>query len=442
MNRLLVVVMLVACQPPRAAPAPAASTDRSFETATDAYLAPLIALEVFQGAVLVARGDRILLDKGYGFANVELGVPNTPARVFRIASLSKPFTEVALGKLVEENRLELAAPLARYLAEFPNAERITIEMLRTHRAGIPNVNSLPYDEEATAPNTLEALVAALAKHPLDFPPGSKERYSNGGYALLARVIEKVTGASYDDYLKQAVLEPLGLTETRHERDQMLIPGRSFGYMPSPERRPGLIVAPFQEMATKTGGGSLVSTTADLRRFLRAAYRDNVIRAATWTTLFPPADGFAFQGRCPGYNVYMLRDVEHDIAVVVLANNYAAGMVATIGRDLAAMAAGKSVSPPHWRADLHTDPASASSYVGTLRAPKGALVYGDEFQIAWRAPDLVAVRAGRVIDVLVPQGGGAFLLRTMWSELKFGGAGVTIRPLWLDNAPVKLERVAR
>ena len=437
MNRLVFAVLLVGCQTRAASIGAKPSGDRSFETAADAYLAPLIALDVFQGAVLVARGDRVLLDKGYGFANVELGVPNTPARVFRIASLSKPFTEVALGKLVEEKRLDLAAPLARYLPDFPNADKITIEMLRTHRAGIPNLNSLPYDEEATAPNTLAALVAALAKQPLDFPPGSKERYSNGGYALLARVIEKVTGASYDEYLKRAVLDPLGLTETRHERDQMLIAGRSFGYTPSPDRRPGMIVAPFQEMATKTGGGSLVSTTADLRRFLRAAYRDNVIRASTWTTLFPPADGFAFQGRCPGYNVYMLR--EHDIEVVVLANNYAAGMVATIGRDLAAMARGTTVRPPHWRSDVRIDPIEAKSYVGKLRAPPRALVYGDEFQIEWRDPDLVVLRGGRAIDVLVPQGGGVFLLRTMWSELKFTATQVTIRPLWLDNDPVKLER---
>src|SRR5262245_35653749 len=129
----------------------AAGADASLTAAADAILQPLIDLGVFQGAVLVARGDRVLLEKGYGFANVELGVPNTPERVFRIASLSKPFTEVALGRLIETGKLDLDTPLARFLPAAPSADRITLRMLLTHRAGIPSRNSIPYDEEARQP---------------------------------------------------------------------------------------------------------------------------------------------------------------------------------------------------------------------------------------------------------------------------------------------------
>jgi CubicO group peptidase (beta-lactamase class C family) len=156
----------------------------------DAYVQPYVALDLFQGTVLVARGDRVLYEKGYGFANVELGVRNTPAQVFRIASLTKVFTQVLLGSLVEQDRLALDAPLARYLPGFPRGDSITIEMLRLHRAGIPNLNSIPFDEEARGPNTLDSLVRVIAKTPLDFSPGSRRRYSNGGYALLAAVIER------------------------------------------------------------------------------------------------------------------------------------------------------------------------------------------------------------------------------------------------------------
>src|SRR6185369_9526486 len=135
-------------------------------------------IDVFQGVVLIGRGDKIVLQKGYGDANVELGVPNRPDRVFRIASLTKPFTEVLLGRLAERGVLSLDDKLSRWLPGFPNGDSITLDMLRTHQAGIPSMNSISFDEESPVPNTLDSLVRAIANQPLDFPPGTKRRYSN------------------------------------------------------------------------------------------------------------------------------------------------------------------------------------------------------------------------------------------------------------------------
>lgn len=439
----------LAILPAGAAERRAASTpDRILERKVDAYLAPYMNLDVFQGAILVARGDRVLLQKGYGLANVELGVPNTPERVFRIASLSKFFTDVALGRLFEQKRLDPEAPLSRYVPTFPRGDRITIEMLRTHHAGIPNMNSIPFDEEARGPNTLDSLVRAISREPLAFEPGSKVQYSNGGYALLAFVIEQVTGESYADYLEQEVLVPLGLRDTRHEADLMLVPNRAYGYMPRRDAPRGLTLAPFQEMATKTGGGSLVSTVRDLQHFLRAAYRDNVISAATWRRLLPIEDStFAGQGRCPGYNVYMIRDLEQDMDVVVLANNYGAGMVGAIGPDLVKLARGLTPEAPRWRTDVPADTVTARTWIGSYRAPAGALPYGEgPFTIERRGKGLVLIRKGVTADYLIPQGGDRFLLRLLWSELRVerdssGQAPVlTLRPLWLDREPVKLTRL--
>jgi CubicO group peptidase (beta-lactamase class C family) len=428
------------------AAAPAAGGDRKLEAAVDAYLRPLIDLDLFQGVVLVARGERVVLEKGYGYANVELGVRNTPSQVFRVASLSKPFTEVALGRLLEEKKLDLSDPLSRYLPQFPKGDSITLEMLRTHRAGIVSLNSIPYDEEAAQPNTLDSLVRRIAREPLAFSPGARRRYSNGGYALLARVIEQASGVSYAEYLKRAVLDPLGLHDTRHESDQMLVRGRAYGYTVSPEERGALVVAPFQQMATKTGGGSLVSTARDLHRFLRAMYGDNVIRSATWRTLFPPDSVVGFQGRCPGFNLYMGRDVAHDVDVVVLCNNYAAGMVGDVGSDFLTLARGIAVPPPSWRADVPLDSLKAAALTGTYRPPDGALPYGDgPVAVRWHRGGLVLFRDGTPVDALIPQGGDAFLLRTLWSEMRFapaaGGPKPTLRPLWFKTDPVPLERVA-
>jgi CubicO group peptidase (beta-lactamase class C family) len=441
--RGVLLIALAATLLPGAAPAP--TGDRKLEAAADAYLKPLIGLELFQGVVLIARGGQVVLEKGYGFANVELGVKNTPAQVFRIASLSKPFTEVALGRLVEDKKLALSDPLSRFVPGFPKGDSITLEMLRVHRAGIANLNSIPYDEESGVPNTLDSLVRRIAREPLAFPPGARRRYSNGGYALLAHVVEQASGLRYADYMRQAVFAPLGLSDTRHEADQMLVPRRAYGYTVSPEARGAMVVAPFQQMATKTGGGSLVSTARDLQRFLRAMYGENAIRAATWKTLFPPDSIWSFQGRCPGYNLYMGRDFAHDVEAVVLCNNYAAGMVGDVGGDFLALARGAAVAPPKWRADVALDSLRAAPLTGTYRPPDNALPYGNgPVDVRWHQGALVLFKDGAPLDVLIPQGGDAFLLRSLWSEMRFpGDAGAppaTLRPLWFETKPVPLERL--
>ena len=440
---------------PAAAPPPGSNTvvlasgaaAQKLARQIDAYLEPYVALDLFQGTVLVARGDRVLFEKGYGLANVELGVRNTPAQVFRIASLTKVFTQVLLGRLVEQDRLALDAPLSRYLPGFPRGDSITIDMLRLHRAGIPNLNSIPFDEEASAPNTLDSLVRVIAKTPLDFPPGSRRRYSNGGYAVLAAVIEKVTGQSYADALGERVLRPLDLAHTFEEADGMLVPDRAYGYTASPSLRHGLVLAPFQQMATKSGGGSLVSTAGDLNRLLRAMYTDRPIKAGTWRTLFPPDSVFTYQGRCPGYNVFMGRDFTHDVDVVVLCNDYAAGMVGDVGSDLIAMASGRDVAKPRWRADVKLDASRVEPFLGTYQPEPGALPYGDDaVTLRRRGDDIVLVRGLQPLDALIPQGDDAYLLRNLWSELRLvpagaGGApGVTLRPLWFTTDAVPLKRV--
>jgi CubicO group peptidase (beta-lactamase class C family) len=420
---------------------------QKLRTAIDTYLQPYRALDVFQGVVLVARGDQVLAEKAYGDASVELGVRNTPASVFRVASLTKVFTEVLLGRLEEEGRLDMSAPLTRYLPGFPHGDSITLDMLRVHRSGVPNMNSIPYDEEAIQPNTLDSLVRVIAKTPLDFSPGSRRRYSNGGYAVLAAVIEKVTGQRYADALAERVLRPLGLTHSYEEADGMLVPRRAYGYTASPRARHGLEVAPFQQMVTKSGGGSLVSTAGDLHRLLRAMYTDRPIQVETWRTLFPPDSVFSYQGRCPGYNVFMGRDFTRDVDVVVLCNNYAAGMVGDIGADLLAMASGREVAKPRWRADVPADSARVARFLGTYRPQPGALPYGDDpCTLKWRAGDLVLQIGSRPVDVLVPQGDDRYLLRNLWCEMRLVPEGpdrassVTMRPLWFTTEARPLQRV--
>lgn len=142
---------------------------------------------------------------------------------------------------------------------------------------------------------------------------------------------------------------------------------------------------------------------------------------------------------------MARDFVHDVDVVVLCNNYAAGMVGTIAQDLLPLARGLEVEKPRWRGDLRADSAAVASFTGAWRAPTGALPYGDgPFDLRWHRGELVLFLDGTAIDVLIPQGGDAFLLRNLWSEARLArgpeGPGATLRPLWYERDPVPLERL--
>jgi CubicO group peptidase (beta-lactamase class C family) len=216
------------------------------------YLSAFADTGNFSGAVLVARGDKVLFRRAYGMANYELQVPNTPETRFHIASVSKPFTAAAILQLQEQGRLNVADHVSRYLPDFPNGDRITLDNLLTHTSGIPNVNNLPdYDLFARAPHSLPELVAKFADLALDFQPGANYRYSNSNYNLLALVVEKVSRESYGDYLRKHIFDPAGMRDSGHDGDALrLIPSAASGY--EPYGTTGYEKAPYLDWSNKTG----------------------------------------------------------------------------------------------------------------------------------------------------------------------------------------------
>lgn len=444
---LLLALALLA---PAAVVAQASGAPGDLAPAVDAYLAPLRALDVFSGVVLVARGESVLFQKAYGMADREHDVALTSGSVFRVASLTKSFTRVLAGRLAERGRVELDAPIGRWLPDFPGGDRITLRLLLDHRAGVPNVNSLPYDEEAIGHGSLAELVDSLARLPLDFEPGSARRYSNGGYAVATRILEQAGGGNYGALLREHVLGPVGLQHTRHEADAEVVPGRARGYAPSPVEFGRTVHAPFQEMSTKTGGGSLVSTAGDLHRWGLALGRHPVLEAATWADLFREREAWALTGRSPGYNAALVR--EGETVAVVLANSYAAGMTYEVARALIELAAGRTPAALPVSAPVEPDPTAAAAAPGRYRLPAEYLQLDGVTALEVRLveDELVAFLGEVAVDVLVPQGGRAFLLRSLWSTLTFeppvGGRspGAQLRPLYRDathRAP-RIEEAAR
>ncbi|HTK94311.1 MAG TPA: serine hydrolase domain-containing protein, partial [Terriglobales bacterium] len=233
-----------------------AAPPASLSSRADAYLAPYVAGNNFSGSVLIAQHGRILLRQGYGLANRELDVPNTPATCFQIASISKPFTAAGVLLLVEQGKVALTDPVAKFVPDFPHGNEITVEHLLTHTSGIPDINGLPaYGELSRSPQTPASLIAAFRSAPLDFAPGTKYAYSNSNYNLLARIIEIVSGLDYGTYMRERVFSPLGLKATDHPANAAdLLPDRAAGY--APRGATGIENAPYLDWTAKTGNGSL------------------------------------------------------------------------------------------------------------------------------------------------------------------------------------------
>src|SRR6185369_12555544 len=167
--------------------------------------------KTFMGSELVARDAKVILNKGYASANLEWNVPNTPTTKFRLGSITKQFTAASILLLEERGKLKLEDPIKMYVPDAPSAwDRITIFNLLTHTSGIPNFTSLAeYKTLQLSDSPPVKTIATVRDRPLDFFPGEKMSYSNSGYILLGYVIEKITGASYERFVRDNIFTPLG-----------------------------------------------------------------------------------------------------------------------------------------------------------------------------------------------------------------------------------------
>ena len=178
----------------------------------------------FMGSVLVARGADVLLSKGYGSANLEWDVPNSPATKFRIGSVTKQFTAAAILLLQERGKLQVEDPVKKYMADAPAAwDKITIYHLLTHTSGIPSFTNFPeYTKWEPFAATAAEEVARFRDKPLDFAPGEKWSYSNSAYVLLGYVIEKISGGSYEKFVRENIFGPLGMRDSGYDSNKPVI----------------------------------------------------------------------------------------------------------------------------------------------------------------------------------------------------------------------------
>lgn len=237
------------------------------------------------GAVLVAYKGEVIFKAGFGYADVEQEIPNTPDTKFRIASTTKQFTAALTLTLVEDGLLELDGMISDYLPDYPvpQGQKIIIHHLLSHTSGIPSYTTPEFMEsEVQNPHPPDSLVALFSDLDLQFEPGSQWAYSNSGFVLLGAIIEEVTGKSYEEALQERVLKPLNLKNTGYNHNSIKLSHSAKGYVKTSE---GLKKAPYLHSSVPFSAGMLYSTVEDLYRWDQALYDNGPFQKPETKTLF-------------------------------------------------------------------------------------------------------------------------------------------------------------
>jgi CubicO group peptidase (beta-lactamase class C family) len=406
---------------------------KSIEAEVDAYVKPYLEMGGFSGSILIAKGGKILLKKGYGMANYELGVPNTPDTKFHIASVSKPFTAAAVMLLQERGLLSVSDPLTKFISDYPKGDKITVHHLLTHTSGIPNVNNYPdYDAKSKFPQTPASLVEMFKNKPLIMQPGDQYNYSNSNYNLLAYIIEKVSGKSYGEFLKENIFQPLAMKDTGHDgQAETLLKNRASGYVPVGVS--GFENAPYLDWTSKTGNGSLYSTVEDLYKWDRALYTEKLLKKPTLERMFTAhIEGVGYgwfiskrlnrrairiSGRSPGFSAELQRYVDEDVCVIVLGNNYAP-TASTIANDVAAITLGEKYETFSVVKPVTLTEQAINALAGRYEGGSDFFLPGAVLTLENKNGSLNMIWSSGATVTLVPQSDAKFFDRLFWAGITF------------------------
>lgn len=285
------------------------------------------------GTLLIASNEEILLNKGFGMANWEHKVPNQPASKFRIGSLTKAFTALAIFQLQERSLLNIDDSIGIYLPNYPQGENITIYHCLTHSSGIPNYTSFPdfWTTTMRLPSTLYQLIDSFKDHPLNFKPGSRFDYSNSGNVVLTAIIEKVSDRAYGDYIREEICDPLGMENTGCDDGITVIPNLASGYSYWEEP----IHSAYADLSFPLGAYGLYATTEDLFLWDKALKSNRLLNKDQTKKMFAAHHGSYACGwmvsdklgrKCvhhfgdiSGFSSNFLRFVDEEVTIIFLSN---------------------------------------------------------------------------------------------------------------------------
>ncbi len=353
----------------------------------DEYMNATLRFDRFSGSILVARNGQTIVSKGYGMANLELDAPNKPETVFRLGSITKQFTAMAIMMLQERGKLNVNEPICKYLADCPALwQPITIKNLLTHTSGIQNYTDLPdFTKNAILPTSSAQMIALLRDKPLLFNPGEKYVYSNSGYFLLGTIIEKASGKTYAGFLQENIFSPLGMKSTGYDTPQPIIKNRAAGYQ---SENGEIVNAPYMDMTVPFAAGAMYSTTGDLLLWDQALYIEKLISKKSLAEIFTPFKsnyGYGWNiskkfdrtvishgGGIYGFVTQISRFPDDRVTVIVLSNLQAAAP-GRMANDLAAIVFGAPYEIPQEHKEIALDPKVMEKYVGQYEVAPGVVV---------------------------------------------------------------------
>jgi len=380
-------------------------------------------------AALVARNGEIIYRKAFGMADLELSVPMQPEMVFRIGSITKQFTAVAILQLMEQGKLALDDDITKFIPDYPTqAYKITIEHLLTHTSGIKSYTSIRRSQsEMRNDMKPEEVIDFFKNQPMEFAPGTKWNYNNSGYFLLGYIIETVTGRTYSEYLQENFFTPLGMTGSCYGSERKIIKNRARGYSPDGE---GVVNADYLSMTLPYSAGAIMSTVDDLYKWNRALTSYKLISRESLEKAHTPyklANGKStsygygwflseLQGSPTiehggGINGYLTSSVylpEEDLFVALFSNNNGKAPEFSALR-MAALAIGK----PLKTTEMKLEEAALKEYQGIYvnEEEREAKIVLDEGK-------LIVARSGGARRTMIPVERDMFQIENSLTSLKF------------------------
>lgn len=293
-------------------------------------------------AMMIIKDGSAILKRCYGLANIELGVPVTSNTNFRLASMTKQFTAMCILMLIETHQLDLEQRLTDIFPDFPAyGNKITVRHLLTHTSGLIDYEDLIPDSATVQVLDRDVLRMMMAQEATYFEPGTQYRYSNSGYAVLAMIVEKITGQSFATFLKHHIFDPLSMTGTvAFENGISAVAHRAYGYA----YENGRFILRDQSLTSAVlGDGGIYSSIEDLYKWDQALYTDRLVDPQTLAMAFTPAvladgtqldygfgwridkyRGFArmhHTGQTCGFTTIIQRYPEQRFSIIILTNRH-------------------------------------------------------------------------------------------------------------------------
>jgi CubicO group peptidase (beta-lactamase class C family) len=280
----------------------------------EAFLDSLVAADEFSGVVLIAKDGEPLFEKACGFADREQKIPNRVDTKFNLGSINKSFTKVAIHQLVARRKISLDDPIKKHIPDYPNkevAEKVTVKHLLDMTSGIGDFFGPRY--QSTPKENLRRIrdyFPLFADKPLEFEPGTAQRYSNGGYIVLGAIIEAASGIDYYAYVRENVFKPAGMDATESYEKDKPVANRALGYTRSGDGSWGSNYGTLPARGSSAGGG--YSTAEDLLKYTMALGKGALRH--------PDAGGgMGIAGGAPGLNAALDWDPRSGYAMIVLSN---------------------------------------------------------------------------------------------------------------------------